>query len=55
MNRVYFVRHAKPDFSVKDELIRPLSPEGIDSSKKVKKFLKDKNISRIYSSWLKNV
>ncbi|WP_288221742.1 histidine phosphatase family protein [uncultured Clostridium sp.] len=50
MNRVYFVRHAKPDFSVKDELIRPLSPEGIDSSKKVKKFLKDKNISRIYSS-----
>jgi 2,3-bisphosphoglycerate-dependent phosphoglycerate mutase len=50
MNRIYFVRHAKPDFSVHDDFTRPLSEEGIIDSKKVADFLKDKNISRIYSS-----
>ena len=50
MNRIYFVRHAKPDFSVKEDLIRPLTEDGINDSKKVKDFLKDKNISKIYSS-----
>lgn len=50
MNRIYFVRHAKPDFSVKEDLIRPLTEEGINDSRKVKKFLEDKNISKIYSS-----
>lgn len=50
MNKVYFVRHAKPDFSVKEDLIRPLTEEGVNASKKVKMFLKDKNISKIYSS-----
>lgn len=50
MNKVYFVRHAKPDFSVKDDLIRPLTEEGIKDSKKVTEFLMDKNITKIYSS-----
>lgn len=50
LNKVYFVRHAKPDFSVKEDLTRPLTEEGVNASKKVKMFLKDKNISKIYSS-----
>lgn len=50
MNKVYFVRHAKPDFNIEDELLRPLSEEGINDSKKVTEFLKDKNITKIYSS-----
>ena len=47
--RVYFVRHARPDFSVKDEL-RPLTKEGLEDSKKVTKALSNLNISTIYSS-----
>lgn len=50
MNKVYFVRHAKPDFSVHDDAIRPLTKEGIEDSKKITRLLEDKNISRIYSS-----
>ncbi len=50
MNNIYFVRHAKPDFNIKDELLRPLSEEGIKDSKKVTEFLKDKSITKIYSS-----
>lgn len=30
MNKVYFVRHAKPDFSVYDDLTRPLTKDGIE-------------------------
>lgn len=50
MNKVYFVRHARPDLNVEDELLRPLSEEGIEDSKKVTEFLKNKNITKIYSS-----
>ena len=50
MTKVYFVRHAKPDFSVKDDLIRPLTEEGINDSKKVTEFLMDKNITKVFSS-----
>ncbi|MEG2290327.1 MAG: histidine phosphatase family protein [Clostridium sp.] len=50
MTKVYFVRHAKPDFSVHEDLIRPLTEEGLRDSKKVTEFLFDKDISRIYAS-----
>jgi len=50
MNNVYFVRHATPDFSIKDELLRPLTEEGIKDSIKVSKYLKSKDITKIYSS-----
>lgn len=50
MNKVYFVRHAKPDFSVHDDLTRPLTDEGRKSSEKLINFFKDKNITKIYSS-----
>jgi 2,3-bisphosphoglycerate-dependent phosphoglycerate mutase len=50
MTKVYFVRHAEPDFSVHDDLIRPLSEKGIDDTKRVTDFLIDKNIDKVFSS-----
>lgn len=50
MTKVYFVRHAKPDFNIYDDLIRPLTEEGTEDSKKVTEFLMDKNITKAFSS-----
>ena len=47
---VYFVRHAQPDFSVKDDKIRPLSEKGMEDTKKVTDTLINNNITSIYSS-----
>lgn len=46
MNRVYFVRHAKPDFSIHEDLSRPLTDEGAKASKKLVDFFEDKNIDK---------
>lgn len=50
MTRIYFVRHAAPDFGIKDDLIRPLTEQGLSDSKKVTEFLLNKNITKVYSS-----
>lgn len=50
MTKVYFIRHAKPDFSVHDDLLRPLDEEGCKDCKKVTEFLKDKGIAKVFSS-----
>ncbi|MCH1965399.1 histidine phosphatase family protein [Paraclostridium sordellii] len=50
MNKIYFVRHAKPDFSVHDDLTRPLTDKGIIDSKNICEFLKEKSVNKIYSS-----
>ena len=50
MNKIYFVRHAKPDYSIHDDLTRPLTEEEVEPSKKVAEFLSDKNITKMYSS-----
>ena len=50
ITKVYFVRHAKPNFQIQEDLIRPLTEEGIRDSRKITEFLKDKNITRIFSS-----
>jgi len=47
---IYFVRHAQPDISIKEDMIRPLTEKGMADTKLVTKTLKDKNISAIYSS-----
>ena len=47
---VYFVRHAQPDFRIKDDLIRPLTEKGMEDRKKVTSILRNKNVSAIYSS-----
>lgn len=47
---IYFVRHAQPDYSNKDEMLRPLTEKGMADTKLVTKTLKDKNIEAVYSS-----
>ena len=50
MTKIYFVRHAKADFSIKDNLIRPLTEEGKNDCKQVTEFLLKCNITKIFSS-----
>ncbi|MGF7059538.1 histidine phosphatase family protein [Brassicibacter mesophilus] len=47
---IYFVRHAEPDISIKDDLIRPLSKKGAADTKKITNVLMNRNINAIYSS-----
>lgn len=50
MTKVYFVRHAQPDHTWKDDRSRPLTTEGKEDSKIVLDALKDKNIDVFYCS-----
>ncbi|MDA3885233.1 MAG: histidine phosphatase family protein [Candidatus Delongbacteria bacterium] len=50
MTNLYFVRHAKSDFSIEDELIRPLTEKGFKDSEKLLKLFKDISIDYFYSS-----
>lgn len=50
MTRVYFVRHAQPDFSHKQDSDRPLSAEGKKDSALVLEILKDLPVDEFYSS-----
>ena len=47
---IYFVRHAKPDFTIKDDASRPLTKEGKKGAIIVRDFLIEKEIDLIYSS-----
>jgi 2,3-bisphosphoglycerate-dependent phosphoglycerate mutase len=47
---VYFIRHAKPDILVKNDMTRPLSLEGIEKSKELINTFKEIKIDHIYSS-----
>jgi 2,3-bisphosphoglycerate-dependent phosphoglycerate mutase len=48
--KIYFVRHAQPDISTKDDMLRPLTEKGMEDTKRVTKALQGKNIEVIYSS-----
>lgn len=50
MTTVYFVRHAQPDFTVRDDAVRPLTAKGLKDRGLVTEYLKDKDISVILSS-----
>lgn len=50
MTKVFFVRHAQPDFSHADDRTRPLTAEGEADSKIVVEILKDKKIDLFYCS-----
>ena len=50
MTKVYFVRHAQPEFSWGDDRTRPLTKEGRQDAAMVLDFLKDKKIDRFYCS-----
>lgn len=47
---IFFVRHAQPDISVKDDMLRPLTEKGMADTKLVTQALEDRNIEAIYSS-----
>ena len=50
MVRIYFVRHAQPDFSHFTDLTRPLTDEGKKDAEAVTEFFKDKEIDAFYCS-----
>lgn len=50
MTTVYFVRHCQSDHSVHDDRIRPLTPKGLEDSRRVTEFLRDKPIEAVLSS-----
>lgn len=50
VTKVYFVRHAQPQFDWKEERTRPLTLEGEKDTEIVTDFLKDKQIDVFYSS-----
>lgn len=50
MTKVFFVRHAEPNYDNHDDRSRELSPRGMENRKKVTSFLADKNIDIVISS-----
>lgn len=50
MTKVYFVRHAEPNYNNHDDMSRELSAKGIVDRELVTQFLSDKNIEAVLSS-----
>ncbi len=50
MTTIYLIRHAEPDFSVHNDMERPLNDRGRESCKQVTKYLQDKGINNVFSS-----
>lgn len=50
MTKIYFVRHAQPDFSHVNDYTRPLTAEGMEDRKIVLETLKDKEIDVFFCS-----
>lgn len=50
MTRVYFVRHAQPDYRHGEDKTRPLTAEGREDAKQVLAFFRDKEVDRFYCS-----
>jgi len=50
MTKVYFIRHAESDTSVRDPMTRPLTAKGYADCRLVTKFLSDKDINAVLSS-----
>ncbi len=50
MTKVYFVRHAEPNYNNRDDMSRELSTKGMIDRQLVTQFLSDKNIEFVLSS-----
>lgn len=50
MTKVYFVRHAEPNYNNHNDALRELSSKGMEDRKLVTKFLVDKHIDVVLSS-----
>lgn len=50
MTKIYFVRHAEPNYNNRDDMSRELSTKGMVDRELVTQFLSDKNIEVVLSS-----
>ena len=50
MTKVFFVRHAEPNYNNHNDALRELSPKGMEDRKLVTQFLLDKQIDVVISS-----
>lgn len=50
MTDVYFVRHAEPDYTNHDDLLRPLTPKGQKDTALICEYFSDKDIEIAFSS-----
>ena len=50
MTKVYFVRHAEPNYNNRDDMSRELTAKGMADRELVTQFLSDKNINVVLSS-----
>lgn len=50
MTRVYFVRHAEPNYHNHDDRNRELTPKGLKDREEVTSYLADKEVAAIFSS-----
>ncbi len=50
MTKVYFVRHAEPNYNNRDDMSRELTAKGMADRELVTQFLSDKNIDAVLSS-----
>lgn len=50
MTKVYYVRHAEPNYDNHNDALRELTPKGLNDRKLVTKFLADKKINAAVSS-----
>ena len=50
MTKVFFVRHAQPNYDNHDDMLRELTAKGLEDRKLVTKFLSDKNVDVVLSS-----
>lgn len=50
MTTIYLIRHSEPDYTVHDDLQRPLTVKGRENCKKVTSYLMDKQIDIVLSS-----
>jgi 2,3-bisphosphoglycerate-dependent phosphoglycerate mutase len=50
MTQIYFIRHSVPDLSIKDDLLRPLTIDGINKANELVKLFENIQIDKIYSS-----
>ena len=48
--KVYFIRHAEPNYDNHDDISRELSPKGLQDSQQIVTILRDEQIDYFYSS-----
>ena len=50
MTKVYFIRHAEPNYNNHNDVLRELTPKGMEDRKLITQFLSDKQIDVVISS-----